>query len=74
MAYTSTYHDMRVQHVLTIYKEWKVRNGDRPDTYFVKVILPKHNIYMSYIGFQKGYKTKLNPPKKAPVAQLSLFT
>lgn len=74
MAYNSTYHEQRIQHVLGIYIEWKAKNTDRPDTFFVSNILPKHCIFMSYITFITGYKAKLNPKQKKTItSQLSLF-
>lgn len=74
MAYNSTYHKKRIQIVLDIYTEWKAKNTDRPDTYFVANVLPKHNIFMAYSTFQTCYKASLNAKQKSTInRQLTLF-
>lgn len=74
MAYNNTYHKKRVQIVLDIYTDWKKKNTDRPDTYFVKNVLPQHSIFMAYVTFITCYKSKLNNnQKKIITSQLSLF-
>lgn len=56
MAYNSKNHEKKIEFVMGIYKEWKERRSDIPDTRFVKNELPKYNIFMSYTGFMNGYK------------------
>lgn len=78
MAYQRSYKEKQIAHVMGIYNEWKVRNTDRPDTYFVTKILPKHGFFMCYSGFMVNYKARfLGKPYKrfqtGDKQQLSLF-
>jgi hypothetical protein len=56
MAYNSRNHEAKVKFVMEIYKEWKKKRADIPDTRFVKHVLPQHGFTMSYTGFMNGYK------------------
>jgi hypothetical protein len=74
MAYNSDNHNKKVKYVMELYREWKTRKEDIPDTRFVKYELPKHGFAMSYTGFINGYKNRgKNKHKGANKRQLSLF-
>lgn len=58
MAYNRNFKDKQIAHIMGIYNEWKERNYDRPDTFFVSHVLPKHGFFMSYSGFMVNYKAR----------------
>jgi hypothetical protein len=75
MAYHGEHHVKQIAYIMQIYEEWKERNGDRPDTFFVSRILPQRGYFMSYQGFMNGYKSKFygKRNKTKDRKQLSLF-
>lgn len=58
MAYNRILKEKQIAHVMGIYYEWKERNYDRPDTFFVAHVLPKHGFFMCYSGFMVNYKAR----------------
>jgi hypothetical protein len=46
MAYNTLNHRKRVRYVLDVYRKHK--ECDVPDTYIIRNIFPKHNIFLSY--------------------------
>jgi len=75
MAYQGEFHEKQIEYIMSIYEEWKSRNSDRPDTYFVRVVLRDRGHFMSYQGFMNGYKSKFYGKRNKPKdrKQLSLF-
>jgi hypothetical protein len=73
MAYNSDNHKTKVAFVMNIYREWKLRREDIPDTRFVKSELPKFGFKMSYTGFMNGYKHYGKNRNKGDRSQLGLF-
>jgi len=56
MAYTRTNHLKKVASIIDLYNQ--VKEPDIPDTYILRVIFPKHNIFISrrtWVGY-KGMK------------------
>lgn len=56
MAYTRNNHLKRVASIVDLYN--RVKEPDIPDTYILRVIFPKHNIFIcrrTWIGY-KGMK------------------
>jgi ribosomal protein L20 len=58
MAYNSRNHRKKIDFVMKHYEDWKQRNGDIPDTHFVRVVLRDLGHSMTYTGFMQGYKHK----------------
>jgi len=56
MAYNSKNLDRKRAFVMDKYKAWKAQNGDIPDTFFVRAVLPKLGHSMCYSTFMKSYK------------------
>lgn len=69
MAYNSNNHTKTVDHILSTYQS--VKHYDVPDTYIVRCIFPKHNIFISYRKWM-GIKNADNH-REAIRKQLSLF-
>ncbi|MBY0244991.1 MAG: hypothetical protein K2Q03_06030 [Sphingobacteriaceae bacterium] len=46
MAYNRNSYLKRVRYIVSVYQSVKER--DKPDTYIVANIFPKHNIYITY--------------------------
>jgi len=46
MAYNRSNYSKRVQYIVEVYKQAKER--DIPDTRILRVVFPKHGIYISY--------------------------
>ncbi|MFC0182762.1 hypothetical protein SAMN04515674_12171 [Pseudarcicella hirudinis] len=73
MAYNNRNHLKKVDFIRMKYLEWKNRNEDIPDTYFVRKILKELGHSMSYSAFMKGYKHKNTHKEKSVKNQLKLF-
>jgi hypothetical protein len=68
VAYTSINKDKTNQHIMEVYKS--VKHHDVPDTYIVRCIFPKHNIFISY---RTWVSIKNTPEKSGALNQLALF-
>lgn len=56
MAYNPKNQIRKRAFVMEHYWDWKDKNGDIPDTFFVRVILPKIGHPMAYVTFMTNYK------------------
>lgn len=45
MAYNRNNHLKKVASIIALYN--RVKEPDKPDTYILRVVFPKHNIYIS---------------------------
>lgn len=70
MAYTTGNREKYLQHVFEVYDS--VKHYDVPDTFIVRNIFPKHNIYMSYVTWML-MKAKRDKKPEGNSAQLCLF-
>ena len=78
MAYNSKNQDKRDAYIYSVYKAYKDRNSDIPDTKIQKNILPKHNIFISYRTLQyivngRNYRAKRETGIVTDTNQLKLF-
>lgn len=46
MAYNKTNHLKRVRYIIEVYKS--VKESDKPDTWILRNVFPKHHIHISY--------------------------
>lgn len=69
MAYNNRNKERHNAHVMAVYNA--VKHYDVPDTYIVRCIFPKHNIYISYRTFQSIKNGNGMPAAAKP--QLALF-
>ncbi len=65
MAYNSRNQDKRDAYIFSVYKAYKDRNMDIPDTKIVARVLPSHNIFISYRTLQniingRNYRSKFD--------------
>lgn len=67
MAYNKRNHLKSTEHIKKIYLE--VKEYDVPDSHIVRVIFPKHNIFISYRKWMNIKNAKLQQPSP----QLKLF-
>ncbi len=68
MAYNRNNYFKRARYIIAVYKSVKFQ--DVPDTYIVRVVFPKHNIFLSYRQWMNIKDAKI--PKQNP-NQTSLF-
>lgn len=56
MAYNRANQQKRINYILSIYKAAK--EADKPDTFIVRHVFPKYNIFISYrtLMYYKGLK------------------
>jgi len=69
MAYTNENHKKRVRYILRVYQEHK--HHDVTDTFILKNVFPKFNIYLSYRQWMNYKNIKINDLQ--PLQQLALF-
>lgn len=58
-----------IRHIVATYN--RLKNADQPDTYIIRVLFPKENIYISYRTWMNIKNMKVAAPKNP--AQLPLF-
>jgi hypothetical protein len=68
MTRLSTNKKKQYRRILDVYKEHK--QSDVPDTFIVRVIFPRHHIYISYVQWMR---IKGRKPSEIQEPQLSLF-
>ncbi|MEA5139833.1 hypothetical protein [Arcicella rigui] len=56
MSYNGKNYQKTVDFIMNLYDNWKVENYDRPDTYFLRVVLKKYGHFLAYCTFM-NYKT-----------------
>lgn len=69
MAYNKGNYMRSIRHIVATYH--RLKNPDLPDTYVVRVLFPKENIYISYRTWMNIKNMKTQTP--ANPRQINLF-
>ncbi len=71
MSYHRQNHIRRLRYIVDVYNAHK--HYDVTDSYIIRNIFPKHNIYLSYRAWMKIKGTPLSATPTVSDNQLSLF-
>jgi hypothetical protein len=69
MAYNKGNYMRHLRHIVATYH--RLKNEDIPDTYVVRVLFPKENIFISYRTWMNIKNMKVSPPKNPQ--QMAMF-
>lgn len=56
MSYNTGNYQKMLDFIIGLYDSWKVKNYDKPDTYFVRIVLVRYGHFVSYSKFMRNIK------------------